>query len=233
MKSLFRYLPVILLPLLFAGCSAQEKLVVNPEYQKSLSQNKTLGVVPFIFKIPPHSTVELQFDIKEDIADVRNDPNWDNPDIVYMNYFNNKFINDIKIFTDFDAVGNVDAFDTTLYEQKVFDISNEKINLLVPKEGITFRREFFRPDYILFIQSMIIDFDLDFPYGYWIENLCNTGKFVIWDNREGKVAMYGDFEAKSYLFNGEVYRRNWDETVTRSVYEIFKDTPFLSANLER
>lgn len=188
--------------IIFTSCSSSKSQILLNEYQNKSPQSSIL-----ILPIDNYFSINHEDDGFKNMSD-QDRRNFDNLfGLVFQDYTSS------KVF----GIDNNLEIETTDFEKVFLKLApNDSVSFMLPQEKKSLLFYDNKPEFILFLQEYYMDFKA-FQVSKSLSMQSNSGdknylilktKYVIWDNRESKIAGWGKIEA----------RNNFNNKITREVY---------------
>ena len=227
--------------LVFFSCAPMYNTVVVDKYSKGKITGAVLVIAPFINE--PY--VSYLGDVKEEFGE-------GNENELIIKHFREALVENLKRMATFSAIRydtyeTLPVFDTITFEPE----DMRKFSMTLPKDSIKLGFKNAKAHFVLFIQDLTLGTHLTREPGYIggpgrigigigagptmyagrpasKKNLRYEGTFAIWDNINGRVAVYGRIraETQSQFFN-IIEMEQWQEVDSRFARDLLSGTPFV------
>lgn len=228
--------------LYFMSCTPIYKTMVVDKYTKGKIPGAALVIASFINE--PY--VSYLGDVTEEFGE-------GNENELIIKHFKEALVENLRQMSTFSTIRYADYETRPILDTVVFDPEDmRKFRMVLPKESTKLSFKNAKAHFVLFIQDLTLGIRLTREPGYMggrgigigigagvgpsmyvgrpasKKNLRYEGKFAIWDNINGRAAVYGRIKAEtqSKFFN-IIEIEQWREVDRRFARDLLYGTPFV------
>ena len=206
----------------FVSCTHSKMMTITPDYRNTalLDRSLLICLVPNTVHVNNAYYVNDSFGEGDSMS-------------LYLEFFKAQLPVSMKDISRFKTIGFGSPQSTNPFHSTSFvTAERDSFDVMLPDAGTTVELDGQTPEIVLFVQDLTTETVESFHWnangGYSAPALMQKANCVFWDNRSGKVILFGQVESQAENFFPTFTKGLWEKGLDGFARTLIKQSPFYS-----